>query len=171
MPPTYDPIEVKPMVDELTNVGVTSLTTPEAVDEMISNSPGISLVVINSVCGCAAGNCRPGVTMALQNELIPDNLGTVFAGMDTEAVARARELMSEVPPSSPCIALFKDGGLMGVMERGHIEQMTAVDISNALVKVFNDHCTRQGPSVVAETYENNESVDRCGSSIPLYQGD
>lgn len=171
MPPVYDPESVRPMVEELTTVGVKSLTTPEAVDEAILKSDGITMVVINSVCGCAAGNCRPGVTLALQNDKIPDNLTTVFAGVDSEAVARARELMPEVPPSSPCIALFKDGKLMGILERRHIERMTAVDIANALTKVFNEHCTRQGPSVPPEVFEQNESVKRCGSSIPLYQGD
>lgn len=171
MPPMYDPESVRPMVEELTTVGVKSLTTPEAVDEAVLNSEGITMVVINSVCGCAAGNCRPGVTLALQNDKIPDNLTTVFAGVDSEAVARARELMPEVPPSSPCIALFQDGKLMGILERRHIERMTAVDIANALTKVFNEHCTRQGPSAPPEVFEQNESVKRCGSSIPLYQGE
>lgn len=171
MPPMYDPESVRPMVEELTNVGVKSLSTPEAVDEAVLKSEGITMVVINSVCGCAAGNCRPGVTLALQNDKIPDNLTTVFAGVDSEAVARARELMPEVPPSSPCIALFRDGKLMGILERRHIERMTAVDIANALTKVFNENCTRQGPSVAPEQFEQNESVKRCGSSIPLYQGD
>jgi putative YphP/YqiW family bacilliredoxin len=171
MPPLYAREDVQPMIDELTNVGVASLSTPEAVDEAVLHTPGVSLVVINSVCGCAAGNCRPGVTLALQNEKIPDTLGTVFAGVDTEAVDRARALMSEVPPSSPCIAMFKDGKLIGVLERRHIEQMTAVDIGNALSKAFNEHCDRQGPSVPKEVFEKNEHVDRCGSSIPIYQGD
>lgn len=171
MPPMYDPEAVRPMVEELTNVGVKSLTTPEEVDEAVLNSDGITMVVVNSVCGCAAGNCRPGVTLALQNDKIPDNLATVFAGVDSEAVARARELMPEVPPSSPCIALFQDGKLMGILERRHIERMTAVDIANALTKVFNEHCTRKGPSVPPEVFEQNEGVKRCGSSIPLYQGD
>ena len=171
MPPMYDPEDVKPMVEELTTVGVTSLTTPEAVDDMLLNAKGTGLLVINSVCGCAAGNCRPGVTLALQHAKIPDNLGTVFAGVDMEAVARAREIMKDVPPSSPCIGLFKDGELLGVLERRHIEQMTAVDISNALIKAFDQHCERQGPSVPKEVFEGNESVQRCGSTIPLYQGD
>lgn len=171
MPPMYDPESVRPMVEELTTVGVKSLSTPEEVDQAVLHSDGITMVVINSVCGCAAGNCRPGVTLALQNDKIPDNLTTVFAGVDSDAVARARELMPEVPPSSPCIALFKDGQLMGILERRHIERMTAVDIANALTKVFNEHCTRQGPSVPPEVFEQNESVKRCGSSIPLYQGD
>lgn len=171
MPPVYDPEAVRPMVEELTTVGVTSLTTPEEVDQAILENEGITLVVINSVCGCAAGNCRPGVTLALQGDKIPDHLTTVFAGVNTEAVDRVRALMPEVPPSSPCIALFQDGKLMGVLERRHIESMTAVDIANALTKVFNEHCTRKGPSVPAEVFEQNESVKRCGSSIPLYKSD
>lgn len=171
MPPMYDPEEVKPMVTELTNVGLTSLTTPEEVDTAILNTPGTSLLVINSVCGCAAGSCRPGVSLALQNEKIPDNLFTVFAGMDTEAVGRAREIMKDVPPSSPNVAIFEDGELLGILERRHIERMSAVDVSNALIKVFNEKCTRQGPSISSEAFEKNEHVDRCGSSIPLYQGD
>lgn len=171
MPPTYAREDVQPMIDELTNVGMTSLTTVEAVDEAIKNTPGMAMVVVNSVCGCAAGNCRPGVTLALQNEKIPDTLGTVFAGVDTEAVNHLRELMTGVPPSSPCIAMFKDGALSGVLERRHIEQMTAVEIGTALKKAFDEHCTRQGPSVSQEVFDENESVKSCGSSIPLYQGE
>lgn len=171
MSPMYDPEEVKPMVAELTNVGIVSLTTPEEVDEAILRTPGTSMLVVNSVCGCAAGNCRPGVALALQHEKIPDNLYTVFAGMDTEAVAQARSLMKDVPPSSPNIALFRDGALVGILERRHIEQMSAIEIAKALTKVFDDECTRQGPSVSKEVYEGNEHEERCGSSIPLYQGD
>ena len=171
MSPMYDPEEVQPMVNELTAVGIRPLTTAAEVDEAIGNASGVSLLVINSVCGCAAGNCRPGVTAALQHKLIPDNLYTVFAGMDTEAVARAREKMPDVPPSSPCVALFKDGAVLGILERRHIEQMTAVDVADALTKAFDENCSRSGPSVAAEVYEDNEHVDRCGSSIPLYQGD
>lgn len=171
MPPKYDPEQVKPMVIELTNVGLKSLTTPEEVDEAILRTPGTSLLVINSVCGCAAGNCRPGVSQALQNKKIPDNLFTVFAGMDTEAVERARELMKDVPPSSPNIVLFRDGSLIGLLERRHIERMSAVEVSDALSKVFDEHCTSEGPSVSPEAFEKNEHVDSCGSSIPLYQGD
>jgi putative YphP/YqiW family bacilliredoxin len=169
MPPIYDPEMCKPMEDELVNVGITALRTPEDVDAALK-SPGTSLLVINSVCGCAAGSCRPGVTLALQNEKIPNNLYTVFAGLDTEAVQRARELMEPVPPSSPCVALFKDGQLIGVLERRHIERMSAVDIGTALSKAFNDNCNRQGPSVPREVFEGNESVQRCGSTIPLYRG-
>lgn len=171
MPPRYDPQEVKPMVEELTKVGVESLTDPQSVDTMIGDTPGTALLVVNSVCGCAAGNCRPGVSLALQHSLIPDKMGTVFAGMDTEAVARARELMEGVPPSSPCIALFKDQKLVGILERRHIERMTAVQIAETLTKVFDEQCTRQGPSVPPEVYAANDPVNRCGSSIPLFNGE
>lgn len=169
MPPMYDPESVKPMVEELTNIGVESLTSAEAVDDLLAR-PGTAMVVVNSVCGCAAGNCRPGVALALQNKKIPNHLGTVFAGVDMEAVERARGRMAEVPPSSPCIALFKDGALIGVLERRHIEQMTAVDIANALTKAFEENCDREGPSAPPEAFEGNEHVDRCGSTIPLYGG-
>lgn len=171
MRPTYDPESVKPMIEELTNVGVESLETAEDVDRVIKNTPGTTMLVINSVCGCAAGNCRPGVTAALQNEKIPDNLATVFAGVHMEAVDRARNIMADVPPSSPNIALFKDGDLIGILQRQHIEQMTAVDISEALTKVFDEQCNRQGPSVAPEVADDNDSVQQCGSSIPLYKGD
>ena len=171
MPAMYAREDVQPMIDELTNVGVRSLTTREDVDRAILETPGMTMVVINSVCGCAAGNCRPGVSLALQNDRIPDHLTTVFAGVDVEAVQRARELMQGIPPSSPCIALFKDGKMAGVLERKHIERMTAMDISGALTKAFNEHCTRQGPSVPSEVFDSNEHVSRCGSSIPVYKGD
>lgn len=171
MQPTYDPESVQPMVEELTNVGVRSLGSAAEVDEAITNTPGVSMIVLNSVCGCAAGNCRPGVALALQHNKIPDNLYTVFAGVDMEAVQRARELMDPVPPSSPNIALFKDGQLLGILERRHIEQMTAMDIRDALIKVFDEQCTRQGPSVDPSVFDKNDGVNACGSTIPLYQGD
>lgn len=171
MPPQYDPEQVRPMWEELANVGITPLTTAEAVDEMLGKDKGIALCVVNSVCGCAAGGARPGVCLALQNDLIPDELGTVFAGMDQEAVAQARGYMSALNPSSPCIALFKDGQPIHVLERHHIERMTAVDIANNLTAVFNDLCTRKGPSVPAEVFEGNEHVDTCGSTISPYEGD
>ena len=136
MPPMYDPDQVRPMWEELANVGVRPLTTAEAVDEVLSKDSGTVLCVVNSVCGCAAGGARPGVTLALQGDVIPDELVTVFAGMDQEAVARARGYMEPVPPSSPCIAVFKDGKPLHVLERRHIERMTAIDIANNLTQVF-----------------------------------
>ena len=171
MPPLYDPEQTRPMWEELANVGVKPLTTPEAVDEVLGKDSGTALCVVNSVCGCAAGGARPGVGLALQNELIPDELCTVFAGMDQEAVAQARGYMSQIQPSSPCIALFKDGQPIHVLERRHIERMTAIDIANNLRAVFNDLCTRQGPSVPPEVFDGNEHVDTCGSSISPYSGD
>lgn len=170
MPPLYDPEQVRPMWEELSNAGVRPLTTPEEVDAVIGKNEGTVLCVVNSVCGCAAGGARPGVTLALQNDLIPDELATVFAGMDGEAVEKARSYMSRVQPSSPCIALFRDGLPIHVLERRHIERMTAIEIANNLVAVFNDTCTRKGPSVPREVYESNEHVDTCGSSVAPYEG-
>ncbi len=171
MPPVYDPEQVRPMWEELANVGIRPLTTAEAVEEVLSKDSGTVLCVVNSVCGCAAGGARPGVTLALQGDLIPDELVTVFAGMDQEAVARARGFMEPIPPSSPCIALFKDGAPIHVLERRHIERMTAIDIANNLTEVFKQLCTRKGPSVPQDVYEGNDHVDTCGSTISPYQGD
>lgn len=171
MPSLYDREEVRPMWEELSSVGVRPLTTPEEVDEVLTKKEGTALVVVNSVCGCAAGNCRPGVTLALQNDLIPDELVTVFAGVDSEATDRARSYMKDVPPSSPCIALFKEGELIGILERRHIEGMTAVDIGNRLAQAFNEFCQRKGPSVPREVFEQNPSVKRCGSTLTMYPGE
>ncbi len=172
MPPMYDPEAVKPMWEELAAVGVTPLTTPEAVDEVLGEgAKGTALLVINSVCGCAAGGCRPGVMLALQNGLIPDTNVTVFAGMDREATQRAREYMGDIPPSSPNIVLFKDGKPAYALQRQHIEAMTPVDIANVLKDIFDKECKRQGPSIPAEEFEKVSPIQQCGSSIPLYQGD
>ncbi|MGI6456229.1 MAG: BrxA/BrxB family bacilliredoxin [bacterium] len=169
MPPIYDPEAVQPMRDELINVGIESLESAEQVDEILSRG-GTALIVINSVCGCAAGGARPGVTKALQHNRIPDHLGTVFAGMEQEAVAQARAKMVGIPPSSPCIALFQDGSPVFVMERSHIEQMDADMIAQALKETFDQYCSRQGPSISPEEYAKLESFKACGSSIPLFGG-
>ncbi len=108
--------------------------------------------------------------LALQNDVIPDNLVTVFAGVDREATQRAREYMPQIPPSSPNIIMFKDGKPTHALQRTHIERMTAVDIGNALRDIFNKECTRKGPSVAKEDYDKIDPVQKCGSSIPLYQG-
>lgn len=165
MPPLYDPQQVRPMWEELANVGVRPLTTPEAVDEVLGKGTGTVLCVVNSVCGCAAGGARPGVTLSLQNDIIPDELVTVFAGMDTEAVQRARGYMPEIVPSSPCVALFKDGKPVHVLERRHIERMNAMDIANNLTQAYNKVCSRKGPSVSREEFEKNAHVDVCGSTL------
>ena len=170
MPPIYDPEQVRPMWEELARVGVRPLTTAEEVDEVLSKETGTVLVMVNSVCGCAAGGARPGLTLALQNEVIPDDFVTVFAGMDKEAVAKAREYMTDVQPSSPCIALFENGKPVCVIERHHIEKMTPIDIANTLGKVFEEKCSRKGPSVPREVFEGNDPVTTCGSSISPYSG-
>ena len=130
---------VKPMREELTNIGFNELVTSEEVSKAISK-PGTTLVVVNSICGCAAANARPGVQFSLQNEKKPDNLVTVFAGVDNEATKSARDLMIPFPPSSPSIALFKDGALVHMIERHHIEGRPAELISENLKSAFNDHC-------------------------------
>ena len=130
---------VKPMREELTNIGFGELHTSEDVANAIEQK-GTTLVVVNSVCGCAAANARPGVNHSLQNDKKPDHLVTVFAGVDTEATKTARDLMVPFPPSSPSIALFKDGILVHMVERHHIEGRPAELISENLKAAFNDHC-------------------------------
>ena len=130
---------VKPMREELTNIGFEELTTSEDVSNAISK-PGTTLVVVNSICGCAAANARPGVYYSLQNQKTPDHLVTVFAGVDIEATKSARELMVPFPPSSPSIALFKDGTLVHMIERHHIEGRPAELIAENLKAAFDDHC-------------------------------
>ena len=131
---------VAPMRGELTSAGFTELKTPQDVENQLKNK-GTTLLVINSVCGCAAGAARPGVKWALQNSpKKPDHLTTVFAGVDKEAVSKAREFTLPYPPSSPAIALFKDGELMHFVERHHIEGRNAQMIGAHLVEVFDEYC-------------------------------
>jgi putative YphP/YqiW family bacilliredoxin len=130
---------VKPMRDELTAVGFDQCTTPESVASAI-NKKGTTLVVVNSVCGCAAANARPGVRMSLANDKTPAQLITVFAGVDKEATAKARGLMVPFPPSSPSIALFNDGELVHMLERHHIEGRPADIIAENLKEAYNAHC-------------------------------
>lgn len=131
---------VAPMSKELTDNGFTGLTTPESVTGAIENMEGTALVVINSVCGCAAANARPGARMAAMNEKKPDHLYTVFAGVDREATEKAREFLLPYPPSSPAIALFKDGKLVHFLERHHIEGRSAGLIAENLKEAFNSFC-------------------------------
>ena len=130
---------VKPMREDLTKVGFEELHTAEAVDAAIAKE-GTTLVVVNSVCGCAAANARPGARMSLQNTKKPDYIVTVFAGVDKEAVDAARGHMVPFPPSSPSMALFKDGELVHMLERHHIEGRPAELIAENLVDAYNDHC-------------------------------
>ncbi len=129
-----------PMAKDLTNYGFTSLTTPAAVEEALSQKEGTTLLVVNSVCGCAAANARPGVKLAIQNDKKPDRLLTVFAGVDVEATAKAREYLLPYPPSSPSIALFKDGKLVHFLERHHIEGRSAEIIAANLQMAFDRYC-------------------------------
>lgn len=129
-----------PMRQDLETAGFTSLATPEQVEAAL-NGPGTNLLVFNSVCGCAAGTARPGVKLALQRSQVkPDSLTTVFAGVDKEAVAKAREFTLPYPPSSPSIALFKDGELVHFVERHHIEGRSAEMIATHLEQVFDEFC-------------------------------
>ena len=131
---------IRPMREELTRLGVQELRTPEAVDETLKNSTGTIMVVVNSICGCAAGKARPGIAMALQNEIRPDKVATVFAGGDIEATERARSYFTGFGPSSPSIGLLKDGQLVYMMERYQIEGRGPEQIAAELRQAFNQHC-------------------------------
>jgi putative YphP/YqiW family bacilliredoxin len=130
---------VKPMREDLTKVGFEELHTAEAVENALAKE-GTTLVVVNSVCGCAAANARPGARMSLQNAKKPDHIVTVFAGVDKEAVDAARAHMVPFPPSSPSMALFKNGELVHMLERHHIEGRPAELIAENLVDAYNEHC-------------------------------
>lgn len=131
---------VQPMRDELTRIGVEELRTPEEVSAALDDMKGTTLIVVNSVCGCAAGQCRPGVAKALQHEVKPDRLFTVFAGQDKEATAKAREYFAPYPPSSPSIALMKDGQLVHFIQRHQIEDRSAEMIASDLIGAFEEYC-------------------------------
>lgn len=131
---------VKPMREELTAVGFDQCTTPESVASAINKKGATTLVVVNSVCGCAAANARPGVRLSLANDKTPTQLITVFAGVDKDATAEARNLMVPFPPSSPSIALFNDGELVHMLERHHIEGRSANIIAENLKEAYNTHC-------------------------------
>lgn len=139
----YDPLLVKPMREELTRIGFQEMLTPEAVDEVISQQ-GTTFVVVNSVCGCAAGSARPAVAQALKNESLPDRLATVFAGQDVEATQhlRARYLQG-IPPSSPSMALFRDGQPVAVIHRHHIEGRMPETIAEAIKGIFDEFCAKE----------------------------
>ncbi len=136
----YPPEITEPCRQDLTTAGFTELKTPSDVDMALRNAPGTTLVVVNSVCGCAAGMARPGVKLAVQHEKTPDRIATVFAGVDKEATDRARSYMPGYPPSSPSIALFKDGQLVYMMERWQIEGRGPQEIAYDLVEAFDQFC-------------------------------
>ena len=139
--PMYDERFVTPMRQELTRLGVEEMRTPEEVDTRLRGSKGTTLVVVNSVCGCAARNARPAVARALQHGTRPDALTTVFAGQDTEATQRARSYFTGYPPSSPQIALMKDGRLVYMLERHQIEGRSADEIARDLTGAFDKYCS------------------------------
>jgi len=133
---------IRPMRQELTRLGVAELRTPEAVDEAIRNSPGTVMLVVNSICGCAAGKARPGIALALQHDVRPDKVATVFAGADVEATERARSYFTGYRPSSPAIGLLRDGQLVYMMERYQIEGKGPEQIADELKRAFEQCCTR-----------------------------
>jgi putative YphP/YqiW family bacilliredoxin len=136
----YPEFFVAPMREELTNLGFEELRTSEAVDEAVARK-GTVMVVVNSVCGCAAGKARPGVAMALTHDVKPDHVTTVFAGADIEATDRARSYFTGYPPSSPSVALLRDGQLIYMMERRQIEGQSADAIARQLMAAFDQYCT------------------------------
>lgn len=138
----YPEIMIRPMREDLTRLGAEELRTPEQVDETIRNSKGTLMVVVNSICGCAAGKARPGVALALQNEVKPDKVATVFAGADIDATERARSYFTGYGPSSPSIALLKDGELVYMLERYQIEGRNAHEIAGELTQAFEKYCSR-----------------------------
>ena len=165
--PIYDPEAVAPMWQELAAVGVEPLTTPEQVDQALGAASGTVLVIVNSICGCAAGHARPGAMAALQNPVIPDRSVTVFAGVDRDAVNRTREYMAPYPPSSPSMGLFRDGKQIFMLQRSDLQQMTDHEVAAALKKAFDDHCAKAGPSVDPEKFRQLQPHRACGSQIPM----
>jgi putative YphP/YqiW family bacilliredoxin len=141
----YPEIMVVPMREELTRLGIQELRTAAEVDRALAGQPGTTLVVVNSICGCAAGRMRPAVRIALEHSSRPEKLFSVFAGQDKEATDRARSYFTGYPPSSPSIALLRDGKLFHLMERSDIEHREAADIAAELKRVFDKFCDKPAP--------------------------
>ena len=139
----YPEYLIAPMRGEMTEMGARELRTAAAVDDVVKNSSGVVMMVVNSVCGCAAGKARPGIARALQHQNRPDVLATVFAGADIEATDRARQYFSGYAPSSPSIGLLRDGKLLYILERSQIETRNADMIAEELVRAFDQHCAGQ----------------------------
>ena len=138
----YPEFFIAPMRKELTDLGARELRTPEEVDAAVSGTPGTLMVIVNSVCGCAAGKARPGVALALRHGVRPDVVATVFAGADIEATDKARSYFTGYAPSSPSIALLKDGKLVYMMERRQIEGKDAAQVASELIQAFDQHCVK-----------------------------
>lgn len=141
----YDPMLVQPMREELTSLGVTELRTPTDVETAFAK-PGTTMVVVNSVCGCAAGGARPGVAIALKHGILPDHLVSVFAGQDIEATERARSFFTGVAPSSPSVAIMRDGNLVAFLPRHHIEGRSPEQISASITSAFDEYCAKSTAS-------------------------
>ncbi len=139
----YPEIMIRPMREDLTRLGFEELKTPEAVDATVQNSKGTLMLVVNSVCGCAAGKARPGVALALQHSVRPDKVATVFAGADIEATERARSYFTGYQPSSPSVALLKDGKLVYMLERYQIEGRGPTEIAQELTQAFDQYCSQR----------------------------
>lgn len=142
----YPEVMVVPMREELTRIGIAEARTADEVDRVLRTKPGTTMVVVNSICGCAAGRMRPAVRMALENSTRPDSMVTVFAGQDTEATERARSYFTGYPPSSPSIAILRDGKLVYMMQRSDIETREASDIAQELKAAFNQFCAKPAPA-------------------------
>jgi len=143
----YSELMIRPMREELTRLGVEELRTPEDVDKTLNNSEGTVMVVVNSICGCAAGKARPGIAQALQHSVRPDKVATVFAGADIEATEKARGYFTGYEPSSPSIALLKDGKLVWMLERRQIEGKDAWQVANELTQAFDQYCAKAEATV------------------------
>ncbi len=167
--PIYDPAAVQPMRDELIYVGFKEMLTPEDVHiNLDREDEKTTLVFVNSVCGCAAGSARPGISLALQNKIVPDNLTTVFAGQNRDAVDEFREkYLPGIAPSSPFIAMFRCKELVYVMQRYDIEGKTPEMVADELIEAFKLNCKAEGPSITPEAYSNLLHFKACGSKIPL----
>jgi putative YphP/YqiW family bacilliredoxin len=165
----YDENAIKPLREELNLAGFKNLTTFNEVEEVVNTTDNkTTLIVINSVCGCAAGSARPGVSLALQNKTIPDNLYTVFAGQDLEAVDAVRSHITSFPASSPSMAIFKDGKLVYFLPRTEIEGYTAEQVADKLVSEFESLCTGKGPSISAELFNKLPQTQFCGNKLELH---
>ncbi|HZL55481.1 MAG TPA: BrxA/BrxB family bacilliredoxin [Bryobacteraceae bacterium] len=143
----YSEILIAPMREDLTRHGIEEARTPADVDRLLTPGSGTVLMITNSVCGCAAGKARPGIAMALKNANRPDKAASVFAGADEAAVAHLRGILSDFPPSSPSVALFKDGKPVWMMHRRDIEPRDAFQIAQALTQAFDEHCVKQPATV------------------------
>lgn len=165
--PMYDEEAVQPMRDELIAYGFEEARTPEDVDRMLTESKGTVFVVVNSVCGCAAGSARPGAGAALQHKVIPDRMVTVFAGQDRNAVDQVRQqYLKDYPPSSPSMALLQEGKVLYMLERRQIEGRRPQEIAQELIRAFDQDCSKPGPSVPPEEFAKIVHAVACGSTIP-----